>query len=67
VWVSPTSGSVVVSVPMSVPDGWFSLMELFESWMSVGASLTATTVMSRLSLSVFAPPAPVLPWSSVVI
>jgi hypothetical protein len=26
-----------VSVPTSVPDGWFSAIELFESWMSVGA------------------------------
>jgi hypothetical protein len=31
-----------------------------------GASLTAVTVMLTESLSFFAPPAPVLPWSSVV-
>src|SRR5437588_109084 len=37
VCVSPKSGSVVVSVPTSVPDGWFSAIELFERLMSVGA------------------------------
>src|SRR5436190_22857379 len=37
VCVSPESGSVVVNVPTSVPDDWFSAIELFESWMSVGA------------------------------
>src|SRR2546423_4197367 len=42
VCVSPASGSVVVSVPTSVPDGWFSAIELDESWMSVGAWFAVT-------------------------
>jgi hypothetical protein len=32
-----------------------------------GASLTASTVMATVSVSLFAPPAPVLPWSFVTI
>ena len=39
VWAA---GSVAVSVPIVVPDGWFSSIEAFESAMSVGAMLAAT-------------------------
>jgi hypothetical protein len=38
--VLPTSGSVVLSVPTTVPDGWFSATLEFDSKMPVGASFT---------------------------
>jgi hypothetical protein len=43
VCVWPVSGSVAVNEPMVVFEDWFSSMSLFESEMSVGASLTSLT------------------------
>ena len=39
VCVSPTSASVVVNVPTTVPAGWFSATLALESARSVGAAL----------------------------
>jgi hypothetical protein len=41
--VLPASGSVVESVPMAVPTALFSAMDVDESVISVGASLTSVT------------------------
>src|SRR5205814_715433 len=43
-WVWPLSGSLALSVPTAVPAGRFSLIELAESAMLVGASLRLVTV-----------------------
>ena len=41
--VAPRSGSVAPSVPTSVPAGWFSATDAFDSVRSVGAWLTTKT------------------------
>ena len=57
--VSPTSGSVVDSVPTTALAPAFSAIVLFDSAMSVGVSLTLVTVMAK-AFSKNRPPASVL-------
>jgi hypothetical protein len=53
--VSPESGSVVEKVPTAAPMALFSAMDVGESVMSVGVSLTLVTEMVK-TLSVVRPP-----------
>ena len=55
VWVSWVSTSVDVNVPISVPIGEFSSIVEVDKVISVGASLTAVTVIVKVPTSVNAP------------
>ena len=57
----------VPTAPTGAPASSLTAMSAGEAAVSrTGASLTGVTVMDTVSVSVSAPPAPVLPWSSVV-
>ena len=43
----PASGSVVLKTPTAVPLAWFSAIEVADSWMLVGVSLTLVTVIEN--------------------
>ena len=62
--VSPASGSLVESVPTSVPAGWFSVTAVCESVRSVGAALFVFKRMLTLFDISFATARSLLPSAS---
>ena len=68
--LAPASTSLMLirfALPAEKTSGVSSLVLCAPGTELTGASLTALTVMLTVSVSVIAPPVPLLPWSSVLI